>query len=86
MVNRLTCDQEDELTHRLLGTCESVEWALARMGAEHIAGDMALDQVAGDVERCRGCGWWMEPCMLDSEEDIGEAGYCDQCRKEWARD
>jgi hypothetical protein len=34
-----------------------------------------------NVERCGGCGWWSESCMLEFVERKN-AGFCDQCKDE----
>ena len=69
---------QDRLAFHLLGTCISIETALAEL---NIACDeeTALHKIAYDVEACSDCGWWFEPSELVAED--GEAGTCKDCRE-----
>ena len=66
------------LQHELLGTCESLDCAIERLGldvSEETAADQLLD--GNSIERCESCEWWFESSCL--EENNGGLFVCDSC-------
>jgi hypothetical protein len=75
---KLTDEEKDQLKDKVLGTCDSIDSAIEFLEIDtdaETAEDGLLDR---NVERCRGCGWWLESGELDGERE-GEIGYCQQC-------
>lgn len=78
-MERLSEEQREELKHELLGTCQSVDAVLERLGYDvslETAEDQLLDG-ANSVERCLVCEWWFNSC--DLEEDHEGVFKCEQC-------
>jgi hypothetical protein len=72
----LTDQQLDELANDLLGTADSIDTALERIGLDPADFDMIdVEDALIDwgTERCIYCGWWMESCALN------EDGVCEEC-------
>lgn len=57
------------------GTCDT-DFTIARKFGipEEDVVEAMLDH---EIERCKGCAWWMETNEL---EDDGDVGFCEQCR------
>ena len=71
-----------ELGYMLLGTCDSIDMVLGRMDCvpEQFNTEYIEDRLLDDnIERCKGCGWWFESCMLESDNE-DECGKCEDCR------
>jgi hypothetical protein len=64
----------------LEGTAKSIMIACDEIGIEEDPDwdDKLLDI---NIERCVGCEWWHESCMLEYVESRG-GGFCDQCLKD----
>lgn len=79
----LTDDEIAAIKHALLGTCDSVEAVLERMGldADAAAVEDALLDGTPSVECCQGCHWWFESGDLVGD-DPDQAGFCSDCRDE----
>lgn len=76
-------DWAEELGHVLEGTtlcaANTAERLFGVELSEEDATDLALDAA---IERCRGCLWWVETCMLHESERIPGKFVCDQCEPE----
>lgn len=72
-----------ELGHMLLGTCDSIDVVLKRMGcvSEDLNTEYIEDRLLDyNIERCQCCGWWFESGELFSDNEE-ECGKCKDCRK-----
>jgi len=80
MCPALTADQLEDLKHDLLGTCGTVEQALARLGIDTDPEEAEERLLDGNpsVELCGGCEWWFESCCLEFDE-TRSAGFCCDC-------
>jgi ferredoxin len=89
---KLTIEILDEISHSIEGTCDGLEKYIDRYDLD-IDEEELESELSMNVERCKGCGWWMEICMLDGmyqgydEEppDYNEeehVGYCWDCIKD----
>lgn len=66
-----------KMAEYLDGTCKSIIEACEALGLDegHDWDDAMLDL---NVERCSGCDWWHESCML-TEVPEKNGFFCDQC-------
>lgn len=79
---KLTREQEQEIAHALLGTCETGVFQAEEYEVElQDIEEACLNQ---NVERCPVCDWWCESSELIDEE--GNVVGCDQCRPEEIED
>lgn len=76
----MTKENLEKIAERLEGTADSIESACECLDIEWEE-DMEDKLLDCNLERCMGCGWWMECCEL-VDEDNDDVGYCDQCRED----
>ena len=75
---KMTDDQKRKLADLLIGTPDSVEYALEELGLD-VSADDAEDALADvNIERCPDCDWWCESGELIDEE--GNLVGCQACR------
>jgi len=76
----LTWNQLEQVAAELDGTCQELHTLLAKLGI--VADPEAVEDqlLSVNMERCRGCGWWMDSCELVGDDIDSVTGYCDQCR------
>jgi hypothetical protein len=80
-----TQELAEQIADKLLGTCDTITRYLDEH-PEVDANDLEDALVSLNVERCKGCDWWHESCMLDGGGDDGWVGYCDDCRPKATED
>lgn len=76
-VDALPDSDLERVAARLEGTCDSVEHALMHLELDADPEEVADQLLDVDLERCGGCGWWMEPGeLVDDEGDVVGCGDC----------
>ncbi len=74
----MTHEDKKKLAGRLEGTCDSIGSALEELDLDYEVEEVEEALLDLNIELCRGCGWWMESCELEDDDDE-ICGYCHDC-------
>lgn len=69
----MTDEQKHAVRAWLEGTCLGEDAAIERFDLDCDTDEVTDAMLDVNLERCKGCDWWMECCMLDDD------GYCNNC-------
>jgi hypothetical protein len=58
---------------QLLGSFASIDAVLTE---DEVTDVEFMEELAGSIQECGSCNWWVEVCELD------DAGYCPDCHEE----
>lgn len=72
----LTEEELEQVAGEIVGTCSQTWHITERLGLGDVDGFAVEDQLLDlNIERCKGCDWWFNSCMLDEE------GFCADCQE-----